>query len=124
MNFIIDMNLNPQWVPWLTGEGHEAQHWSEVGPGDAPDETIIRYAKTNSCVILTHDLDFGIILAIGGLDAPSVIQLRAQAVRPSDMGEQLLAAIQAASAYLVSGALVTVTKDRHRVTVLPIRRES
>ena len=58
--------------------------------------------------------------AVGGLATPSVIQFRAQAVRLSDVGEHLLAALDVARTHLETGALVTVDPVGHRVTVLPI----
>jgi predicted nuclease of predicted toxin-antitoxin system len=70
--------------------------------------------------MLTQDLDFGTQLAVGEFSTPSVIPLRAQAVLPSDVGEQLLAAIDVVTAHLETGALVTVDPVGHRVTVLPI----
>lgn len=120
MRFVIDMNLSPLWVDVLIRVGHEAEHWSNLGPATAEDSAIVEYARSNDSVILTNDLDFGILLALGGLNTPSVIQLRAQAVLPADLSEQLLATITATEPHLVAGALVTVTSDRHRVTVLPI----
>jgi predicted nuclease of predicted toxin-antitoxin system len=120
MRFLVDMNLSPRWVNFLAAAGHEADHWIDVGEPNAPDRTILDHAHRNRLVILTQDLDFGTLLAVGGLSTPSVIQFRAQAVLPSDVGEQLLAAIDVASAHLETGALVTVDPVGHRVTVLPI----
>lgn len=122
MRFLIDMNLSPQWVQALTDAGHDALHWSHVGAATAEDRQIIEYAAANHYVILTQDLDFGILLAVGGLHTPSVIQLRAQAVLPNDISPQVFAAINATQQHLKSGAMVTVTSDKHRVTVLPIDR--
>jgi predicted nuclease of predicted toxin-antitoxin system len=120
MRFLVDMNLSPRWVDFLTAAGHEAVHWVDVGEPNAPDRVILDHAHGNRQVILTQDLDFGTLLAVGGLSTPSVIQFRAQAVLPSDVGEQLLAAIEVSSAHLETGALVTVDPVGHRVTVLPI----
>ena len=119
MRFLIDMNLTPQWVDYLTAAGHEATHWSAVGAGDAADRELMAHATAESMVILTQDLDFGTLLALGGATTPSVIQFRAQAVLP---GQQLLAAIEAAAQHLTSGALVTVDPQAHRLTLLPIER--
>ena len=125
MKILVDMNLSPRWVDFLTAAGHEAIHWVDVGEPDAPDRTILDHAHRNGQVILTQDLDFGTLLAVGGLTTPSVIQFRAQAVLPPDAGEQLLAALVVTSTHLEAGALVTVDPMGHRVTVLPIdmRRE-
>ena len=120
MRFLVDMNLSPRWVDFLATAGHEAVHWVDVGEPNAPDREILEQAHRNGQVILTQDLDFGTLLAVGGLATPSVIQFRAQAVLPSDVGEQLLAAIEVARTHLEAGALVTVDPVGHRVTVLPI----
>jgi predicted nuclease of predicted toxin-antitoxin system len=63
MNFLIDMNLSPQWVAVFENAGWEARHWSFTGKQNAPDQEIFEYAKSNGYVIFTHDLDFGTILA-------------------------------------------------------------
>ena len=120
MRFLVDMNLSPRWVDFLVAAGHDAVHWVYVGEPNAPDRMILEHAHHNRLIILTQDLDFGTLLAVGGLSTPSVIQFRAQAVLPSDVGRQLLAAIEVAGAHLELGALVTVDPVGHRVTVLPI----
>lgn len=120
MRFLVDMNLSPRWVDFLAAAGHEAFHWVDLGEANAPDFEILDHAHRNRLVILTQDLDFGTLLAVGGLATPSVIQFRAQAVLPSDVGEQLLAALDVARTHLETGALVTVDPVGHRVTVLPI----
>jgi predicted nuclease of predicted toxin-antitoxin system len=120
MRFLVDMNLSPRWVDFLAAAGHEAAHSTDVGEPNAPDRVILEHAHRNRQVILTQDLDFGTLLAVGGLATPSVIQFRAQAVLPSDLGEQLLAALDVARTHLEAGALVTVDPVAHRVTVLPI----
>jgi predicted nuclease of predicted toxin-antitoxin system len=120
MRFLVDMNLSPRWVDYLAAAGHEAVHWVDVGEPNAPDREILEQAHRNAQVILTQDLGFGTLLAVGGLATPSVIQFRAQAVLPSDVGEQLLAVLDVARTHLETGALVTVDPVGHRVTVLPI----
>jgi predicted nuclease of predicted toxin-antitoxin system len=122
MRFLIDMNLSPGWVDYLTRAGHHAEHWSTIGPGEAPDDELLAYAARHELVILTQDLDFGTLLARDGLTT-SVIQFRTQAVLPDDLGPALLAAIDAAQPHLDTGALVTIDPTRHRLTLLPIRPE-
>lgn len=72
-------------------------------------------------MIVTQDLDFGTILAVGGLDGPSVVQFRSQAVLPESAGASLLAGVAAAQDHLLAGALVTVDTRGHRVSILPMR---
>ena len=77
------MNLSPEWVPFLHGHGFEAIHWSAIGAGNAPDTEIMQWARNNDCVVFTHDLDFGILLAHSKDGRPSVIQVRTQDVFPT-----------------------------------------
>jgi hypothetical protein len=49
-----------------------------------------------------------------------VVQFRAQAVLPADVGDQFLAALEVAEDHVRSGALLTVDPLGHRVTILPI----
>jgi predicted nuclease of predicted toxin-antitoxin system len=72
------MNLSPDWVETFRQHSIEAVHWSKVGQNNAPDTDILSHAKTNGYVIFTNDLDFGTLLALGGHDSPSVLQLRNQ----------------------------------------------
>lgn len=121
MRFLIDMNLSPRWVVFLAAAGHDAVHWSTVGAPSAPDRDLLEHATAEQRVIVTQDLDFGTILAVGGLDAPSVIQFRSLAVLPERAGPDLLSAVAAAQEHLLAGALVTVDASGHRVSILPIR---
>ena len=77
MRFVVDMNLSPRWVQVLRDTGVEAVHWSEVGAKTAADAQIMRFAREQGDVLLTHDLDFGAILAVTGGAKPSVVQIRA-----------------------------------------------
>ena len=63
MRVLIDMNLTPRWVGYLIEAGHEAVHWSAVGPVRAKDHDICDYARRHGYVLLTSDLDFPQILA-------------------------------------------------------------
>jgi predicted nuclease of predicted toxin-antitoxin system len=66
MKLLIDMNLSPRWVQVFEQAGIQAVHWSLIGPGNAPDREIMAFAKSGGWVVLTHDLDFGAILAATG----------------------------------------------------------
>lgn len=43
------------------------------------------YARSNNYVVLTHDLDFGAILAATHGEKPSVVQIRAEDVSPKSL---------------------------------------
>lgn len=121
MNLVVDMNLSPAWCETLRADGHDARHWSDVGDPRAPDAAIMTWARAHDCLVLTHDLDFGTILAVTNADGPSVIQVRAQDVLPAAMGASVLAALRQFADALAAGALVTIDPHRRRARVLPLR---
>jgi predicted nuclease of predicted toxin-antitoxin system len=90
MKIVLDMNLSPRWVDAIQELGHEACHWSGVGPATAPDREIMTWARTNGDIVMTHDLDFGAILAATGARAPNVIQFRTQDPTPSRWKDTLV----------------------------------
>lgn len=124
MKILIDMNLSPRWATELAKEGFEAAHWSAVGEVNAPDARIMAYAAERGAVVLTHDLDFGAILAATGGRKPSVIQLRGDDVRPEASAGAVVAALRQCAVELSSGALLTVDAPRYRLTLLPLRKDA
>jgi len=120
VRLVIDMNLSPEWVPLLHGHGFEAIHWSAIGAGHAPDTEIMQWARDNHCVVFTHDLDFGILLAHSKDGRPSVIQVRTQDVSPGHLCPLILSALRAHGEALESGALLTIDESKSRVRILPI----
>ena len=120
MRLLIDMNLSPQWQPFLSDNGFDAVHWSGIGAGNAPDTEIMHWARENRSVVFTHDLDFGILLAHSKDGGPSVIQVRTQDVSPKHLGPTLLRVLQAHREALEKGALLTIDESKSRVRILPI----
>jgi predicted nuclease of predicted toxin-antitoxin system len=124
MKLLIDMNLSPRWLKLLRDSGWEAEHWSEIGPPTAPDSELMAYAAAHGYVVLTHDLDFGAILAVTRGEKPSVVQIRNQDVTVKLLGETVIAALRLLSAELERGALITIEADRTRLRLLPFRSDS
>lgn len=122
MKLLVDMNLSPRWVDRLVEAGFEATHWSVVGAGNAPDAVIMALAKAQDYVVLTHDLDFGAILAVTHGDKPSVVQIRAENVSPEAIGGAVIDALRQMRTELEAGALLTVDPGRTRLRLLPLRR--
>ncbi len=121
MKFLVDMNVSPTWVGFLIEAGFEAIHWSQIGPGDAPDSEVMQWATEHGHVVLTSDLDFGAILAATRELRPSVVQLRGDVLTPDAIGLRVLTAIQQTQQELTEGALVSVDTARTRLRVLPLR---
>jgi predicted nuclease of predicted toxin-antitoxin system len=122
MNMLVDMNLSPLWVPFLRQQGSVAEHWSQMGPPTAPDRKIMAWARQHGYGVLTHDLDFGSILAATSDPGPSVIQLRMQDVLPEAAGAVTVQAIIQHQSLISAGALLSIESSRRRIRVLPLRR--
>jgi predicted nuclease of predicted toxin-antitoxin system len=120
MNILVDMNLSPAWVPVLAAEGWNVIHWSSIGDPRAVDATLMAWAKDHRHVVLTHDLDFGAILAVTRASGPSVIQIRAQDIMPAKLAPKLIPVLRAYESQLAAGALIVIDEARSRVRILPI----
>jgi predicted nuclease of predicted toxin-antitoxin system len=120
MKLLVDMNLSPLWIRFLEQRGFEAVHWSAVGAATATDTEIMEHAIARGYVILTHDLDFGALLAMRGSGRPSVVQIRTQDVLPAAIGELVVNALSAARSQIEAGALITIDALRRRIRLLPI----
>ena len=119
MKLLLDMNLPPRWVQFLSGQGFECIHWSDVGEYTATDRLIMAYAEEHGYTVFTHDLDFGALLAATRARSPSVIQIRTQNVVPEAIGDLVVNAIRQFAEQLQRGALITVDPYRSRARILP-----
>ena len=66
------MNLSPQTVKALQLDGMNIIRVSDVMPGTSADRDILQYARQQDLVIITQDLDFSRLIAIGGYTSPKV----------------------------------------------------
>jgi predicted nuclease of predicted toxin-antitoxin system len=120
IKILVDVNLSPDWVPFLEGAGWSTAHWSAFGDPRARDRSIMDWAEANGYVVFTHNLDFGTLLALTHRTGPSVLQVRGEDVLPEHMGNFVVAAIRQHETELESGALIVVEERKNRVRVLPI----
>lgn len=122
MRLLVDMNLSPRWVPFLLEAGFKADHWADIGKGDAADHELVAWAAAHGAIVLTADLDFSALLAASGAGFPSVIQIRDELPSPERTGDALIEALVRLTEEIAQGALVTLDAGRSRVRVLPIDR--
>jgi len=120
LRILIDVNLSTLWCDFLGACGWEALHWTTVGDPRAPDTEIMRWARAHGYIVLTHDLDFGTILALTFAEGPSVVQLRIQDNFPANAGDLVDQGLREFQEALESGALVVVDGQRLRARMLPI----
>lgn len=124
MRLLLDANLSPEVARRLREVGYEAIHVADLGLLSAPDPEIMRAAAQEERVLLTADSDFGALLALSSLAAPSVVLLRsADHMRPAEQAELFAANLPLVTEELETGAIVSLTRKRLRIRELPIAAE-
>jgi predicted nuclease of predicted toxin-antitoxin system len=120
MRFLADAGISPRTVADLVREGHDAVHVRMLQMHRAPDQVILDHAASEARIVLTFDLDFGDLLALGVRDRPSVILFRLSDERPDAVNRRLRAVLAEQATALAAGALILVEDARYRVRRLPI----
>ena len=98
MKLLVDMNLSVDWLPLLAARGWQAEHWSHIGPGNAPDSELLIWARMHGYTVVTEDLDFSQLLFATQASGPSVVLLRVDNEFDHDSCEHVCAAIAQAAA--------------------------
>lgn len=122
MRFLADAGISPRTVEFLRELGHEAIHVRTLGLQRAPDLELVERARGDGSTLLTFDLDFGDILALGVLDKPSVILFRLADERAESVNRHLSTVLDERRGALEAGALILVEDRQYRVRKLPIGR--
>lgn len=123
MRFLLDMDISPRTVTFLQSLGHDAIHLHDQGLDRLSDAAILAKARDEERILLTHDLDFGEIVALSGTRLPSVITFRLRNMRPHQVNSYLHAIITQHQGILEQGAIVTVAAGRIRVRLLPLKAD-
>ena len=121
MRIIVDMCLPPALCEVLKDAGHDARHWTATGHPKAMDLEIMRWALENSAVVITHDLDFGDMLALTAAAGPSVIIIREEDVSSEHISGPVLRVLQQFADELERGSLISMTCVLARTRALPLR---
>ncbi|WP_245575211.1 DUF5615 family PIN-like protein [Meiothermus rufus] len=91
-----------------------------MGPANASDLEVLRFAASRDYLLLTHDLGFGDLLMYSRETRPSVLILREIDLRPEVSGERLLQVLLAAAEAIAKGAIGIMDASRVRVRLLPL----
>lgn len=116
------MNLSRELGRLLEAQGHTWRHARDAGLAEAADSAIVEIAKANGEVILTHDLDYGHLLAFSGEDRPSVVIFRRRNALPTALFDALMKIWKEVEPALEAGALVLLEDASVRIRRLPIGR--
>jgi predicted nuclease of predicted toxin-antitoxin system len=119
--FLADINISPQTVEALSRQGWVIGRVSRWLPTTATDEEILAFARSEGFVIVTQDLDFSSLLALGGYDRPSLVTLRLSSSEPELVTQRLLEAASLLGKALGESCAVTIEDLVVRIRKLPIR---
>lgn len=120
MKFLADMGISPVTVHFLRDQGYDAVHLSDSRLHRLPDPEIIEKARNENRIILTHDLDFGLLMASSKTRLPSVVLFRLADMRPANVNLFMTHILQQHQKSLQEGALLSVNEKQIRVRSLPI----
>jgi predicted nuclease of predicted toxin-antitoxin system len=120
MKFLADMGISPRLVEELRKREHDAVHLIDEGLNRLPDGDILQKARQENRILLTHDLDFGELLAASGGELPSVIIFRLKDMRAPNVSKHLFSIISQQAEVLNQGAVLSVTEKKVRIRRLPI----
>lgn len=122
MRFLIDANLSPHLVSLLASDGHDAVAVREIGLSQATDDEVVDYAANDDRIVVSHDTDFGALLAYRGLTRPSFILFRSSdPITPDQQSNLIISNLDTFADELENGAIVVFARARLRVRRLPVR---
>ena len=85
MRFLVDAQLPPALARWLDGEGHRAEHVSDLEMDSASDEAIWQRAASDGAAIITKDEDFALRAVTRSVHAPPVVWIRVGNTRRAEL---------------------------------------
>jgi len=120
MRLLADMHISPATVAFLRRLGHDVVRVSEIMPPNATDAAVVEEAARQDRVILTQDLDFTGIIALGRRTHPSILSLRLSSSRIEHINAVLERVLPSVESELAAGAVVSVEDGRVRLRALPL----
>lgn len=121
LRFVADMNISPLTVAALAADGLDIVRVSSLLPVNASDQNILDLARQQGRVVITQDMDFSALLALGGHDRPSLVTLRLLDTDPAVVTQRLRQVLPQVEAALRRRCAVTIEDHAARVRQLPIR---
>lgn len=124
MRFLTDMGISPATAAWLRALGHDAIHLRDEGLNRLADPEVLQKAGDEKRILVTCDLDFGYLVAVGGLSLPSIILFRLSNMLPDNVELHLVEVLDTFGDELSKGCIIVVSDKALRVRALPIGQEN
>lgn len=118
--YLTDLNISPKTVRDLQQQGMDIERADKYLPSNAPDAEILEFARKNKLVVITQDLDFSILVALSGVQQPSLITLRLARSDPQKVTTRLLEELPLIEDELHQGYAITIQDATIRLRKLPI----
>ena len=120
MRVLADVNISRRVVERLKALGCDVVRVSEIMDPRSSDHEILSEARRRGAVLVSHDQDFGAILAVSGAVAPSFINVRVSYVDAERVAQAIAGVLRATESDLLAGAVVALDDARVRVHRLPL----
>lgn len=124
MKFLLDAHMPLTLAELLSQKGHSCRHIALIGQPGAKDAEIVIEATTHEEVILTHDLDFGTLLAFSGASKPSVLIFRVNPINATIFYQLIIDNWPILEFPLQEGAIIILEQENLRIRSLPIVRKA
>lgn len=122
MKFLVDANVSPRVADLLRVAGHDAVAVREIGLQHSSDDELLDRAVADGRIVVSHDTDFGTLLAIRRTNEPSCILVRsADPLTADQLAGLLLNNLAVMTNDLNDGAIITLCRGRLRSRRLPLR---
>jgi predicted nuclease of predicted toxin-antitoxin system len=122
MKFLLDVGISPRLGELLMQQAHSYRHLPNHYSPKTNDVDILQIAIDNQEVIITHDLDFGALLAFSGNNQPSTILFRIHDIVPQLFHNLIINNWQTIEEPLIEGALVVIETHSVRIRKLPLTK--
>jgi predicted nuclease of predicted toxin-antitoxin system len=120
VRLLANMNISPETVNVLHEKGLDVIRVSQILPATSSDAEILDLARRENRVLVTQDLDFSALLALGGFNSPSLITMRMTVSDPEAVTQRLLELLPEIQDMLAKGCAVSVNDYSFRIRWLPI----
>ena len=120
LRLLANMNISPKTVEVLRAQGWDIVRVAQLLPKNATDQQILDLAREQGRTVVTQDLDFSALLALGGHDRPSLVTLRLAVADPETVSQRVKGTLGGLEQMLQKGCAVTIEDHTVRVRTLPI----
>ncbi len=116
MKFLVDENVAASVTRLLQSRGHDVKTVQQAGLVGAQDNVLIQLALDEKRIIITHDKDFGAILAYPLKQHSGVVLLRLRLPTPQNAAQAVDRLLAAVPKERMMGRVVVVEDARIRVS--------